>query len=89
MQSTTCKPSEAGLSKCWVIFTNGAKKTFRSYDRSGRYEVADPRSYGIRGLKKMVHRYGDAVARAILYDVETGHAIEQYTQGQWTAANNY
>ncbi|OUJ68606.1 hypothetical protein BXP70_27810 [Hymenobacter crusticola] len=41
---------------------------FYSFDRSGRYEVADPRDYGIRGLKKLVDGMTDRVARAIIYD---------------------
>jgi hypothetical protein len=68
MQPTSIKPSEAGLTKRWVVFTNGNKKSFRSYDTSGRYAVADPRDYGIRGLKKMVGKWGKAVERAIRYD---------------------
>jgi len=85
MQSTSVKPSEAGLTKCWVVFTNGNKKSFRSYDTSGRYSVADPRDYGIRGLKKMVERYGAAVQRAILYDTASGQPIEKLENGQWVA----
>jgi len=85
MQPTSVKPSEAGLTKCWVVFTNGNKKSFRSYDTSGRYAVADPRDYGIRGLKKMVDRWGKAVERAILYDTATGQPIEKLENGQWVA----
>ncbi len=86
MQQQAVKPSEAGLTKCWVLFTSGAKKSFRSYDSSGRYAVKDPREYGIRGLKKMVDKWGAAVARAVLYDVTTGQAVEQLVNGQWVAA---
>lgn len=85
MQSTSVKPSEAGLTKCWVVFTNGNKKSFRSYDTSGRYSVADPRDYGIRGLKKMVDRWGKSVEQAILYDTTTGQPIEKLENGQWVA----
>ena len=83
------KPSEAGLTKCWVVFTNGAKKSFRSYDTSGRYEVADPRAYGIRGLKKMVERqFGVAnVKEARIYDTATGQELEHLHLGQWVAAS--
>lgn len=81
--TTTQKISESGLTKCWVLWKNGAKKSFRSFDSSGRYEVADPRSYGIRGLKKMVAKWGDSVDRAILYDVETGEPFEALLNGQW------
>jgi len=83
--ATAPKPSEAGLTKCQVYFADGAKKAFRSYDSSGRYAVADPRDYGIRGLKKMVDRWGKAVKMAILYDTEFGHELERYQHGQWQA----
>jgi hypothetical protein len=84
MQPTTAtKPSEAGLTKCWVLWKNGAKKAFRSYDTSGRYEVADPKAYGIRGLKKMVDRWGDNVQKAIIYDMGTQQPLEHYQNGQW------
>jgi hypothetical protein len=87
MLPTAPKPSEAGLTKCWVLFHNQAKKTFRSYDSSGRYEVADPRAYGIRGLKKMVDRWGTkVVSKAILYDVASGLPLEQFQDGQWVPA---
>jgi hypothetical protein len=87
MQSTTPKPSEAGLTKCWVVFTNDNRKTFRSFDSSGRYQVADPRAYGIRGLKKMVERFGVAnVKEARLYDTSTGREIEKLQNGQWVAS---
>jgi hypothetical protein len=85
MQVSAVKPSEAGLTKCWVVFTNGGKKSFRSYDSSGRYEVADPRAYGIRGLKKMVDKWGAAVKEAVLYDTETGQPLEKLHNGQWVA----
>lgn len=85
MSPTIPKPSEAGLSKCWVLFTNGAKKSFRSYDSSGRYEVKDPKAYGIRNLKKMVDRWGNAVERAVLYDTATGNPFEKLLNGQWVA----
>ena len=83
MQPTSVKPSEAGLTKCWVLFKNQAKKSFRSYDTSGRYNVADPRAYGIRGLKRMVARWGDAVDRAMLIDTATGKPFEVLQGGHW------
>lgn len=87
MQSAAPKPSEAGLTKAWVLFHNGNKKDFRSYDTSGRYEVTDPRAYGIRGLKKMVERFGVAnVKEARLYDTSTGREIEKLLNGQWVAS---
>lgn len=88
MHSQPTKPSEAGLTKCWVVFTNGGKKAFRSYDTSGRYTVNDPRDYGIRGLKKMVDRWGDKVKEARLYDTESGRELERYQQGQWGEASH-
>ena len=86
--ATTAKPSEAGLTKCWVLWKNGAKKAFRSFDSSGRYHVENGRDYGIRGLKKMVAKWGDTVERAILYDVATGQPIEHLQNGQWVAASH-
>jgi hypothetical protein len=87
MQPTTTKASEAGLTKCWVLFANGAKKSFRSFDTSGRYEVADPRAYGIRGLKKMVDKFGPGVEKAMLYDTATGQLLEGRVNGQWVDAS--
>lgn len=88
MQPTAPKPSEAGLTKCWVVFHNGNKKAFRSFDTSGRYQVADPRAYGIRGLKKMVEKqFGVAnVKEARLYDTSTGRELEHLQNGQWVAS---
>jgi hypothetical protein len=80
---TASKPSEAGLTKCWVHFQNGAKKSFRSYDTSGKYQVKDPRAYGIHNLKKMVEKFGPDVAQAILYDTATGSELERLQNGQW------
>jgi hypothetical protein len=88
MQPTATKFSESGLTKCWVAFHNGNKKSFRSFDTSGRYEVADPRAYGIRGLKKMVEvKFGIAnIKEARLYDTATGREIEKLQNGQWVAS---
>lgn len=72
-----------GLTKCWIVWTNGWKKTYQSFDKSGRYEVADPRDYGIRRLKKMVEKWGDSVAQAIIYDNQTGQKIESFQRGTW------
>ena len=72
-----------GKTKCWIVWKNGCKKTFHSYDTSGRYVVNDPREYGIRGLKKMVAKWGDSIAHAIIYDNETGKEIESFNRGIW------
>ena len=72
-----------GRTKCWIVWKNGWKKTFQSYDTSGRYEVDDPREYGIRGLKKLVSKWGDSIAHAIIYDTETGQEIESFNLGVW------
>lgn len=88
MQTTATKFSESGLTKAWVVFHNGNKKAFRSFDTSGRYEVADPRAYGIRGLKKMVAvKFGhENIKEARLYDTATGREIEILQNGQWVAS---
>jgi hypothetical protein len=87
MQSAATKFSESGLTKAWVVFHNGNKKAFRSFDTSGRYEVADPRDYGIRGLKKMMRvKFGhENIKEARLYDTATGREIEKFQNGQWVA----
>jgi hypothetical protein len=41
---------------------------FYSFDSSGRYQVADPRRYGLEGLRKMVDKMGAKVARCVIYD---------------------
>lgn len=76
--------SRDGLTKCKVYFENGAQKDFRSFDSSGRYEVRDPREYGIRGLKKMVAKFS-GVKEAILYEMATDVEIERLQDGQWVA----
>jgi hypothetical protein len=88
MQPAATKFSESGLTKCWVAFHNGNKKAFRSFDTSGRYEVADPRAYGIRGLKKMcLVKLGHAnIKEARIYDTATGREIEKLQNGQWVAS---
>ncbi len=78
--------SQEGLTRCWVVWTNGWKKAFRSYDTSGRYQVDDPRAYGIRGLKKMVARWGPNVSQAIIYDNATGLEITRLQNGAWVDA---
>ena len=72
-----------GLTKCWIVWTNGWKKTYQSFDSSGRYEVADPREYGIRRFKKLVAKWGNTIAQAIIYDNQTGKKIESFQQGTW------
>ncbi len=88
MQPTATKASEAGLTKAWVVFHNGNRKSFRSFDTSGRYPVADPRDYGIRGLKKMMAvKFGhENIKEARLYDTTTGREIEKLQNGQWVAS---
>lgn len=76
-------PRHIGLTKCWIVWNNGWKKTFQSYDSSGRYVVDDPREYGIHGLKKMVAKWGDSVAQAIIYDNATGRKLESFQRGVW------
>lgn len=61
------------LSKARVYWANSTPGTngqadFYSFDKSSRYQVADPRSHGILGLKKMVDKMGDKVTRCIIYD---------------------
>lgn len=81
--NTSNSTRHIGRTKCWIVWKNGWKKTFQSYDSSGRYEVYDPREYGIRGLKKMVVKWSDSIAQAIIYDNETGQEIESFNQGIW------
>ncbi|MGY2132295.1 hypothetical protein ACW9KT_08700 [Hymenobacter sp. HD11105] len=72
------------LTKAWVVWRNGSKKTFYSYDTSGRYEVEDPREYGMRGLmKRVVEKWGDTIERAIIYDNKTGVKIYEFLNGEW------
>ncbi|MBO3270774.1 hypothetical protein [Hymenobacter defluvii] len=61
------------LTKARVYFATPAPGTpgqcdYYSFDTSGRYEVQDPRDYGLRGLMKMIDKMGAKVARAIIYD---------------------
>ncbi|HEX8505503.1 MAG TPA: hypothetical protein VF630_09055 [Hymenobacter sp.] len=77
--------SNKALTCCWVVWINGWKKKFYSFDTSGRYAVDDPRDYGIRGLKKMVAKMGATVDQAILYDNQSGKEIERLKNGQWVS----
>lgn len=58
---------------------------FYSFDKSGRYEVADPRTYGLRGLQKMIDGMGAKVARAIIYDNQAPNRPEimRKERGSW------
>ena len=76
-------PNRKALTRCWVVWNNGWKKTYYSYDTSGRYNVADPRAYGVKGLKRMVEKWGDTVAQAIIYDTVSDQKIESYQRGVW------
>ncbi|PJJ59420.1 hypothetical protein [Hymenobacter chitinivorans] len=60
------------LTRVWVVWQDGNKKHFTSFDTSGRYQVKEPREYGIRGLRKMVEKMGATVKEAVLYDNQTG-----------------
>lgn len=66
--------------------TNG-QADFYSFDSSGRYEVADKRDYGLRGLKKMIDKLGSKVARAIIYDNQAPDRPEicRKERGSWTS----
>ncbi|WBO86266.1 hypothetical protein [Hymenobacter yonginensis] len=66
------------LTRAWVVWENGFKKTFHSYDTSGRYEVADPRRYGIRGFRSRVldKAWPSPIKEMILYDHQTGARLE-------------
>lgn len=82
------KPAKRqGLTKCWIVWNNGWKKTYQSYDSSGRYQLADPREYGIRRLKKLVDKWGSTVAQAIIYDNRTGQKLESFQSGTWVPAD--
>ncbi|SHL87196.1 hypothetical protein [Hymenobacter psychrotolerans] len=53
----------------WATPQQGASQCdFYSFDSSGRYQVADPFAYGLRGLKKLVDKLGDKVARCVIYE---------------------
>ena len=66
------------LTRCWVVWENGLKKTFHSYDTSGRYEVSDPRRYGIQGLRKriLMGSWPSKLKEVRLYDNQTGQQLE-------------
>lgn len=77
--------SSQGLTKLFVLWKDGKKKYFRSFDTSGRYTVKDPKAYGIRNLKKLFDKDCNPqnVDQARLYDVATGRELERYQNGQW------
>jgi hypothetical protein len=80
--------STQGHTKLFVAWKDGKKKYFRSFDTSGRFEVKDPKAYGLRGLKKTFFKDCNPanVNRAIIYDVASGQPLEEYINGQWVAA---
>lgn len=80
--------STQGLTKLWVVWKDGHKKTIRSFDTSGRYTVQDPKAYGIRGLKKTFTKDFNPpnVDQARIYDVASGQELERYQNGQWVPA---
>lgn len=79
---TTPAPSgsENYLTRCWVVWENGYKKKFRSYDTSGRYQVDDPRRYGIQGLfTRILNREWPSPLKEVrLYDNQTGVLLDTW-----------
>lgn len=81
---TTSTPDNAGhwpanaLLRCWVVWENGAKKTFHSYDTSGRYHVEDPFRYALRGFRTRIldKVWQTPLKEVIVYDHQTGAKLE-------------
>lgn len=70
--------------KCWMVWDNDIKKTFYSFDSSGRYEVEKPDEYGLKGLqKRMLKQYPDKIKKAIIYDNQTGAKLYELQNGHW------
>jgi hypothetical protein len=82
-------PKAAGLPqkslfKAWVVWEGDIKKTFYSYDSSGRYHVEKPDEYGLNGLKKrVVKQYPDKIKQANIYDNQTGKQLFALQNGHW------
>ena len=77
---------EYALYKAWVLWRGGIKKTFYSYDTSGRYKVLRPNEYGLRGLQKRVAaQYPDRIVAAIIYNNQTGTPLYRFQGGEWNA----
>ncbi|MCA8830163.1 hypothetical protein [Hymenobacter pini] len=70
------------LTRAWVVWQNGAKKTFHSYDTSGRYLVDDPLRYGIRGFRSRVldKAWGSPIKELRIYDNQSGAQLEVWVQ---------
>lgn len=66
--------SQTALSRAWIIFQDGGKITWYSFDSSGRYNVDDKRAYGVRGLqKRILERFPLAVLKEVrIYDNQAG-----------------
>ena len=80
---------DRALFKAWLVWENGAKKTFYSFDTSGKYHVEDKRAHGLRSLKKMTAGFlavGGPIRQAIIYDNQSGQLHEQLIRGQWIPA---
>jgi hypothetical protein len=88
---TNSLPAKAQY-KCWVVWqgpTADIKKTFYSYDSSGRYDVEKPDEYGLKGLqKRVVRQYPEKMKRAIIYDNQTGTKLFELQNGQWVDAQS-
>lgn len=83
LPATTAAATAAGwpataLTRAWVVWENGFKKTFHSYDTSGRYQVDDARRYGIRGFRNRVleKAWPSPIKEMIVYDNQTGARLE-------------
>jgi hypothetical protein len=70
------------LTRCWVVWQNGYKKTFHSFDTSGRYQIDDPRRYGIQGLRRRIlgGRWTSPLKEVRLYDNQTGQELEVWVR---------
>ena len=82
---------QRSLYKCWVVWEGDIKKTFYSYDSSGRYNVENPDEYGLKGLqKRVVKQYPEKMKKAIIYDNQSGKKLYelQIQNRQWVEVTN-
>ncbi|GAA3953847.1 hypothetical protein GCM10022406_39420 [Hymenobacter algoricola] len=65
-----------------MVWQNGFKKSFASFDSSGRYQVDNPMAYGIKGFKSRVlnKTWPSPIKELRIYDNQTGAQLEVWVQ---------
>jgi hypothetical protein len=72
----------SALTRAWVVWQNGFKKTLHSFDSSGRYQVDNPLAYGIKGFRARIldKAWPSPIKELRIYDNQSGVLLEVWVQ---------